>query len=129
MAKKRLFTSFDYDNDARLRDLFVGQSKHSDTPFEFVDFSVKAHMSGDWKEQVRRRMRGCDVVCVLCGENMRTATGVSVEVQIAQEEEIPYFLLAGYVEKNCTKPVAARVSDKMYRWTWENLKTLINGGR
>lgn len=37
----RVFTAFDYDHDAALRTLLVGQSKHEDTPFEICDWSVK----------------------------------------------------------------------------------------
>ncbi len=37
----RAFVSFDYDNDSSLRDLLIGQSKHSDTNFELHDWSVK----------------------------------------------------------------------------------------
>lgn len=33
MAKKRMFVSFDYDNDARLKNLLVGQSKNEDSPW------------------------------------------------------------------------------------------------
>ena len=29
----------------------------------------------------------------------------------------------------CKKPRAAKTSDKIYNWTWNNLKVLINGGR
>ena len=48
MAKTRVFISFDYDNDARQKDLLVGQSKHPDTDFEFADWSSKEHLTGDW---------------------------------------------------------------------------------
>ena len=41
MARKKLFVSFDFDNDADLKMLLVGQSKHSDTPFDIWDSSVK----------------------------------------------------------------------------------------
>jgi hypothetical protein len=70
-----------------------------------------------------------DVVCVICGEHTDTATGVSAELKIAQEEKIPYFLLKGYSEKTCKKPKAAKDTDKIYAWTWENLKKLVGGGR
>ena len=36
MAKKRVFISFDFDNDDRLKDLLVGQSRNPDTPFELA---------------------------------------------------------------------------------------------
>ena len=129
MAKKRVFTSFDFDHDADLKNLLVGQSKNSDTPFELADWSVKEAMSGDWKEKVRTRIKGVDQVIVICGEHTDTATGVSAEIKIAQEEKIPYFLIKGRAEKTCKKPTAAKDSDKTYKWTWDNLKSLIGGAR
>ena len=128
MAKTRLFISFDYDNDLSLKTLLVGQSKHEDSPFEIADFSVKDHLPGDWKAKVRTRIRGVNQLCVLCGERTHTAIGVSTELTIAREEQIPYFLLAGYTD-GCTKPTSALATDKLYKWTWENLKVLLNGGR
>lgn len=127
MAKKRTFISFDYDNDSDLKTLLVGQAKHSDSPFEISDWSVKEHLTGDWKEKARKRIRAVDVVCVLCGEY--AATGVSAELKIAQEEGKAYFLLQGRTNKTCKKPNAAKPGDKLYNWTWDNLKTLIGGGR
>ncbi len=125
----RVMTSFDYDHDDKLRILLVGQAKHPDTPFQLADWSVKAHMTGDWKEKVRARIRAVDVLCVLCGEHTHTAKGVAAELEIAREEKKPYFLLQGYSDKACTKPTSALSSDKMYKWTWDNLKALIAGGR
>lgn len=91
--------------------------------------SIKETISKDWKSKARTRIKGCDVVVVICGQKTDTATGVSSELKIAQEEEIPYFLLKGYSDKTCVKPVAAKNSDKVYKWTWNNLKLLINGAR
>ncbi len=51
------------------------------------------------------------------------------EVTIAQEEEKPYFLLKGRKDKTCTKPTTAKQTDKIYDWTWDNLKNLIGGTR
>ncbi len=129
MAAKRVFTSFDYDNDADLRILLVGQSKHPDSPFEIADWSVKEHMTGDWKEKVRARMRNVDLVCVICGTQTHKAAGVAAELAIAREEKKPYFLLKGRADKTCTKPTTALASDKIYDWTWDNLKKLIGGAR
>lgn len=129
MAKKRVFTSFDYDHDEDLRTMLVGQSKNPDTPFELADWSVKEPMSGDWKAKVRSRIKGMDLMIVICGEYTDTAAGVSVELKIAQEEGIPYFLLWGRKSKTCTKPTAALASDKIYEWTWDTLKNLIGGAR
>ena len=129
MAKKRVFISFDYDHDLDLKNLLVGQAKNQDSPFEIADFSIKEAISEDWKKKARTRIKGCGVVAVICGEHTDTASGVSAEVKIAQEEDVDYFLLYGRSGKTCKKPKAAKSSDKNYKWTWANLKKLIGGSR
>jgi len=129
MAKKRVFISFDYDHDLDLKNLLVGQAKSEDTPFEIADFSMKEAISEDWKKKARTRIKGCNVVAVICGEHTDTASGVSAEVKIAQEENVDYFLLGGHKDKTCRKPKSANASDKIYKWTWDNLKALIGGAR
>ena len=129
MAKKRVFISFDYDHDLDLKNLLVGQARNEDSPFEIADLSIKEAISEDWKKKARTRIKGCDVVTVICGEYTDTAAGVNAEVKIAQEEEVDYFLLWGSKDKICKKPKAAKSTDKIYKWTWDNLKTLIGGTR
>ena len=129
MAKKRVFISFDYDHDEILKIFLVGQAKLPDSPFELVDWSIKEALSGNWKEKARTRIKNADLVAVICGQHTNTAAGVSAEVQIAQAEKVPYFLLWGYKEKTCVKPETARADDKIYKWDWELLKSLIGGAR
>lgn len=129
MAKKRVFISFDYDHDELLKEFLVGQAKNPETPFELADWSIKEHLTGNWQTKARQRMRGVDVVAVICGQYTHTATGVTAEIQIAQQENIPYFLLKGYADKQCTWPAGVKQDDKMYKRTWDNLKALIGGAR
>jgi len=129
MAKARVFTSFDFDHDEDLRTMLVGQSKNPESPFELADWSVKETMTGDWKEKVRQRIKRVDQMVVICGEYTHSAAGVSAELRIAQEEKLPYFLLHGRRNKTCTKPSSAKPADKIYNWTWDNLKQLIGGAR
>lgn len=128
-SKPRVFISFDYDNDSDLKMLLVGQSKNPGSPFEIADWSVKEPFSGNWKEKARTKIRQTSQMIVICGEYTNFATGVSAELEIAQEENIPYFLLKGRSNKRCVAPIAALSSDKIYDWTWDNLKILIDGGR
>lgn len=128
-TKKRVFISFDYDHDEGAKIMLAGQAKTPDSPFDFTDASIKEHLNGDWKEKVRRRMDNIDVVVVLCGEHTDKASGVATELTIAQEKGKSYFHLAAYQDKLCTKPTSAKSNDKVYKWTWDNLKTLIDGGR
>ena len=129
MAATRAFISFDFDHDEDLRNLLAGQAKNPDSPFEIQDWSVKDPMTGDWKEKVRTRIRKTDLTIVMCGEHTHKATGVAAELSITREEKKPYFLLWGRAEKTCTKPYTAAGSDKIYKWTWDNLKALIAGNR
>ena len=128
-TKKRVFISFDIDHDDGARKMLAGQAKLPDSPFDFKDNSVKYHLTGDWEQKVRRRMDNVDLVIVLCGTRTHTATGVAAELRIAKEKDKPYFLLAAYSDKQCAKPTTASSTDKLYKWTWSNLKNLIAGNR
>lgn len=124
---QRAFISFDYDHDARQKDLLIGQSKNPDSPFVIHDWSLK-EPSSDWKARARRQIKASGLVIVLCGNYMSSASGVAIELSIAQEEGVPYFLLAAYSE-GATKPTTAKSTDKIYKWTWDNLKSLVGGAR
>lgn len=63
---------------------------------------------------------------VICGEYTNTATGVAAELKITQEESKLYFLLWGRSDKTCVKPKTAKETDKIHKWTWDNLKRLLN---
>jgi hypothetical protein len=129
MANKRAFISFDADHDDDLRILVAGQAKLSDTPFDFSDRSVKEPLTGDWKDKVKNRLKNVDLMIVICGVHTDSAGGVSAELSMAKELGLPYFLLKGRSDKTCVKPKSASASDKIYSWTWDNLKALIAGGR
>lgn len=129
MAAKRVYISFDFDHDDDLKILLVGQAKNEDSPFEIVDRSIKEAITGDWKKSARQRIKGAEVVAVICGHHTNTATGVAAEVEIAQEEEVPYFLLSGRAAGTNKKPTTAKISDKIYDWSWPNLKRLVAGNR
>lgn len=124
---QRAFISFDYDNDAGLKSMLVGQAKNPDSPFVIHDWSLK-EPSSDWKARARRQIRTSGLVIVLCGRHANTATGVATELQIAQQEQVPYFLLAGY-QQGSKRPTTAKTTDKLYKWTWPHLKELVGGAR
>ena len=128
MKKTKAFISFDYDHDLDIKNTLVGQSKLDDSPFDITDMSIKEAIDSNWKQYARKRIRDCDVVIILCGKHTNTAKGVTAELTITMEEKKPYFLLAGHgKESKCPKGVLS--TDKMYKWTWGNLKSLINGYR
>ena len=129
MAVKRVFISFDYDHDNDLRGNLVAQAENPESPFSIVDSSVKHRIDENWRKEVRGRIRGSDLTIVICGEHTHDAPGVAAEVTIAREEGKPYFLLKGRRRKTCTKPQMALGTDKIHKWTWNNLTQLIAGAR
>ena len=129
MTMKRAFISFDFDHDEELRNTLVGQAKNPNSPFQIADWSVRERFETNWREQVRRRIRKTDLTIVICGEHTHQAKGVAAELTITREEGKPYFLLRGRPDKVCHKPAMALSSDKIYKWSWDNLKKLIAGQR
>jgi len=123
MAKKRLFVSFDFDNDRTLKDLIIGQSRNPDSPFEVVDTSLKeAAPMRTWEEKARVAIKRSDIVVVMVGSNTYKAPGVLKEVKMAREEGKPIVQVIGYREGRYTPvPDAGR----LYDWNWDNLKKLL----
>ena len=128
-TKKNVFISFDVDHDEDAKILLAEQARLPDSPFEITDASERESLAGDWGDKVRRRMDNIDVAIVICGEDAYLAKSVAAELTIAQEKNKPYFLLTAYPHRTCTRPTSAMPSDKVYEWTWDNLKTLIGGWR
>ncbi|WIY05990.1 TIR domain-containing protein [Amycolatopsis mongoliensis] len=124
----RVFVSFDYDHDRFLKEALIGQSKNPDSPFEVADWSIK-EPSPDWRKRARYRIASSDLVIVICGEHTHQALGVGIEVELAQEVGVPYVLIQGYDQRQCTKSTTARATDSVYDWTWPNLKLLVGGAR
>ena len=125
MAKKRVFISFDFDNDADLRDNLIAQSKHPKSPFSIVDCSLRVAYDEQWRQRVRDIIRGADLTIVICGAHTDMAKGVAAELTIIQEERKPYFLLRGRPHRPCTKPKNALTSDRIHDWSWPSLHDLI----
>ena len=120
---KRVFVSFDYDHDLKLKDFIVGQAKNPDSPFEICDWSMKeAAKEKDWKEKARRRIKNCELVIVMVGPYTYNASGVLAEVEMAREEGIRIVQVIGYKDGKY-KPVPN--AGILYSWNWENLKKLL----
>lgn len=123
MAKKRVFVSFDFDNDKALKDFIVGQARNPDSPFEIIDTSLKeAAPMKTWEEKARAAIRRSDLVLVMVGPKTHRAPGVLKEVAMAREEGKPIVQVIGYRDGDYT-PVPG--AGRLYRWDWDNLKRLL----
>ena len=124
MAKKKVFVSFDFDNDKALKDFIIGQAKNPDSPFEVSDHSLKeAAPEKDWVEKARRAISRSDIFIVILGSKTKKASGVLKEVKIANELKKNKFQIIGY--KDGTEDWRVPDAGRVYRWNWENLKKLL----
>ena len=123
-VKKRVFVSFDFDNDRRLKDFIIGQSKLPDSPFEVVDHSLKeAAPEGNWEAKANTAIKRSDIVIVMVGPQTHTAHGVLKEVKMARNANKHIVQIIGYKNGDYT---AVPGAGRLYRWSWENLKSLLN---
>jgi CTP synthase (UTP-ammonia lyase) len=122
---KRIFTSFAVE-DKTLRDLFVGQSRNQNVPYEIVDMSVKQPWDSQWKTNCRTKIKGCDGVIVLISKNLKKAEGALWEIKCAKEERIP---IIGVYMAGCSSLDAPEEMNgiKKVSWTWENIADFVNG--
>jgi MTH538 TIR-like domain (DUF1863) len=123
MNKKKVFISFDFDQDKALKDLLIGQSHNRECPFDVIDSSLKeAAPENGWAEKAGHRIRKADQVIVLLGPTTHRAPGVLKEVGLAREHGKKIVQLIGHKEGHYKRVPGA---GRLYRWTWGNLKKII----
>lgn len=119
-SKKTIFVAFSIE-DERSRDFLKGQSLNTDSPFEYVDMSVKEPYDSNWKDRVRTRIRRSDGAIILVSKNSLNSSGQKLEIQCAREETKP--ILGIWCYKDDRTKVNG-VSVKVL--TWDNIKTFID---
>jgi hypothetical protein len=122
-VKKKVFVSFDFDNDKVLKEFIIGQSKHEDSPFEVADHSMKeAAQEWNWEAEARARIKRADITVVMVGPSTHKASGVLKEVAMTREEKKPIVQIIGYRDAN---PTPVPNAGRLYRWNWSNLETIL----
>jgi len=127
MADPRAFISFDFDHDETEKNLFVGQSKNSKTPFSIEDWSSKSSLpQSEWEELIEGKINKCNMLIVLSGQTMASATGVSKEITMAKDQDVPVFGV--YVDganssSNLPKGLAR---NRTISWNWDDIASAID---
>ena len=94
--KKVVFIAFAIE-DERQRDFLKGQSLNTNSPFEYVDMSVKEPYDSNWKERVRTRIRRSDGVIVLASKNSLSSSGQNGKYPV-QKKKRKEFLVYGLIK-------------------------------
>ncbi len=120
---KKVFVSFDFDNDKKLKDFIIGQSRLADSPFEISDHSLKeAAPEHNWEAKADAAIARSDIVVVMVGPNTYRAHGVLKEVRMARARNKNIVQVIGYKDGNYT---AVPNAGRLYSWNWDNLKKLL----
>jgi len=122
-GKKRVFVSFDIDNDKAIKDFVMGQSRLPDFRYEVIDHSEKqAAPIKTWERKARQAIKGSELVMVALGPDTHRAPEVLKEVRIARRQAVPVVqIIVQPDEKYRPVPGAGR----LYRWDSENLRELL----
>ena len=121
--KKVVFVAFSIE-DERQRDLLKGQSLNTESPFEYVDMSVKEPYDSGWKERVRTRIRRSDGVIALVSKNTLSSSGEKWEISCAKEEGKKMIGLWAYSDDR-TKPTILD-GYRTITWTWDGIARFID---
>ena len=119
-VKKVVFVAFAIE-DERQRDFLKGQSLNTNSPFEYVDMSVKEPYDNNWKERVRTRIRRSDGVIILVSKNSLTSGGQKWEISCARDEKKKILSIWAYKDDRTNLSGVNTVV-----WLWEVIKEFID---
>lgn len=126
MADPRAFISFDFDHDETSRMLFVGQAKNSKTPFAIQDWSSKSALpEAEWEASIDVKIGKCNLVIVLVGKTMASATGVAKELAMAKKREVPVFGVYVDGAGSTSNLPAGLPRNRTITWTWDGAAAAI----
>ncbi len=124
--KKRIFISFAIE-DKTIRDLLVGQTLNSKSPFNFVDKSVYDPWEKAWKTNCRSELQDCDGVIALISKNTVKADGQLWEIKCAKEEQIPLLAIHAYKDKKKQiKFIPNNEETIVKKWDWKDISNFIS---
>jgi hypothetical protein len=118
--KKVVFVAFAIEDES-IRNMIKGQSLTTESPFEYVDMSVKEAYDEEWKKKVRTRIIRSDGVLVIVSKNSINSSGQKWEIQCAKEEKKKLRGIWAYKEDRTD---LAGVNTMV--WTWDNIAAWID---
>lgn len=127
MADPRAFISFDIDHNSNEKILFAGQAKNSKTPFSIQDWSSKSSLpQSEWEALIKEKINKCNMVIVLVGKYMASASGVVKEIKMAKDKDVPVFgVYVGDANTSSNLPDGL-VRNRTINWDWDAIANAIS---
>ena len=118
--QKTVFVAFAIEDEGA-RNLLKGQSLNTNSPFEYIDMSVKQAYDFDWKNKVRTRIRRSNGIIALISKSSLTSSGQKWEISCAQGEGNKVLGIWAYSDDRTNLPGVATVA-----WRWDTIERFIN---
>ncbi len=126
MTDPRAFISFDFDHDETEKNLFVGQSKNSKTPFSIEDWSSKSSLpQSQWEALIKAKINKCNFLIVLVGKTMASASGVAKEITMAKDQNVPVFGVYVNGANTSSNLPAGLQRNRTISWNWEDIANAV----
>lgn len=118
--KKVVFVAFAIEDETQ-RDFLKGQALNTNSPFDYIDMSVKDPYDSDWKDRVRTRIRRSDGVIALVSSDSLTSSGQKWEISCAREEKKKIIGIWAYKDDRTELSGVNTVV-----WTWAAIEKFID---
>lgn len=121
MAEVRIFLSFEFDKDKQLYRNFYDQAKENSS-YRVKNHSLREdYPTEEWLDKAREKIRQCDIVIVLVGQDTHNAPGVKKEVTVANQLRKPIFQIRPQGQ-NWGEVSGA---GELRAWKWKNIDKMI----
>jgi CHASE2 domain-containing sensor protein len=109
------------------KNLFVGQSKNSSTPFSIEDWSSKSSLpQAEWEKLIKGKINKCNMLIVLVGKTMASATGAAKEISMAKDQDVPVFgVYVDGADSSSNLPSGLQ-RNRTIAWDWDKIAAAID---
>lgn len=121
MSKKKIFVSFDTENDGAFKNIVVGKSQEKGAKFKVANWSMKPDTKNSkWLKDIKYKVTRCDMLLVMVGQNTYRAPGVIKEVEFATNANMKI------IQINAKGGDVHAVNDAGVAYSIEDLTDLLN---
>lgn len=127
MPNPRAFLSFDFDHNEKSKILFAGQAdSKSPTPFTVEDWSSKTALpQAVWEQRIKEKIARTNMLIVLVGRSMATASGVAKEISMAKTLNVPVFGVYVDEASSASTLPTGLAQNRVITWTWPGVGAAI----
>jgi hypothetical protein len=120
-GKKRIFISFDYDNDKHYKNLLLAWNANKDFDFDFYDGSLRDAINSTQAPYIRSKIKpkivlASHLLCIV-GKETAKSPWIAWEIQTALDEKTK--LISVKIEKNYASPAALLNNDAKWALSFD----------